>query len=134
MDDIESRRWRQIEELFHAVQELDAPERDRLLEQADPEVRREVESLLAQQSGDRILNHSAWDQALPSGLDATNAALSPGSQLGPYTIEVVLGEGGMGTVYKARDSRLGRLVAIKICKEQFSARFEKEARAISSLN
>ena len=57
-----------------------------------------------------------------------------GTQLGPYEIEGPLGAGGMGQVYKARDTRLGRAVAIKISSEQFTNRFEREARAISALN
>ncbi len=57
-----------------------------------------------------------------------------GSRLGPYQIEALLGAGGMGQVYRAADTRLDRKVAIKISTEQFSARFEREARAISALN
>jgi tetratricopeptide (TPR) repeat protein len=57
-----------------------------------------------------------------------------GASLGPYRIESKLGEGGMGEVFRAVDMRLGRAVAIKITSEQFSARFEREARAISSVN
>ena len=60
--------------------------------------------------------------------------LTSGTQLGPYEIEGPLGAGGMGQVYKARDTRLGRKVAIKISAEQFTNRFEREARAISALN
>lgn len=54
--------------------------------------------------------------------------------MGPYRIESILGMGGMGEVYRAVDTRLGRNVAIKVSHEQFGARFEREARAISSLN
>src|SRR6185312_10277891 len=54
--------------------------------------------------------------------------------LGPYRIESKLGEGGMGEVFRAIDTRLGRAVAIKTTQEQFSARFQREARAIASLN
>src|SRR5579863_784812 len=61
-------------------------------------------------------------------------ALTPGERLGPYQIIAPIGAGGMGEVYKARDTRLDRTVAIKIAKEQFTQRFEGEARAISSLN
>ena len=61
------------------------------------------------------------------------ANLAPGSELGPYRIEGLLGVGGMGRVYKARDSRLGRAVAIKVCAARFSDRFAKEAHAIASL-
>src|SRR6267143_4018168 len=66
--------------------------------------------------------------------------LAPGTQLGPYEITAPLGAGGMGEVYRARDTRLERTVAIKILPEQFSAdpvrkqRFEREAKTISSLN
>ena len=61
-------------------------------------------------------------------------ALSPGEKLGPYEIIAKIGAGGMGEVYRARDPRLGRDVAIKVSQEQFSERFEREARAIASLN
>ncbi|MEO8096973.1 MAG: protein kinase [Acidobacteriota bacterium] len=60
--------------------------------------------------------------------------LSAGTKLGPYEILAPIGAGGMGEVYRARDTRLDRLVAIKVSKEQFSKRFEREARAIASLN
>jgi eukaryotic-like serine/threonine-protein kinase len=54
------------------------------------------------------------------------------TRLGPYEIVALLGSGGMGEVYQARDTRLDRTVAIKICTGQFTERFEREARAISS--
>ena len=59
---------------------------------------------------------------------------SPGDRLGPYEILAPIGAGGMGEVYKARDTRLDRMVAIKLCAEQFSERFEREARAVAALN
>ena len=60
--------------------------------------------------------------------------LSPGDRLGPYEILAPLGAGGMGEVYKARDARLDRIVAIKTSKTEFSNRFEREARAVAALN
>jgi Tol biopolymer transport system component len=107
-------RWRRIEDLYQAAR---APgRRASVLAAADPELRREVEALLAQEG------------------DSTVTMLAAGAQLGPYVIEAPLGAGGMGQVFRARDTRLGRAVAIKVTHEQFSARFEREARAISALN
>src|SRR5881227_3791815 len=60
--------------------------------------------------------------------------LSAGTKLGPYEILAPIGEGGMGEVYKARDTRLERIVAIKVSKTEFSERFEREARVIATLN
>jgi eukaryotic-like serine/threonine-protein kinase len=60
--------------------------------------------------------------------------LAPGSKLGPYEILAPIGAGGMGEVWKARDTRLGRIVAIKKVKEQHSERFKQEARSIAALN
>jgi serine/threonine protein kinase len=61
-------------------------------------------------------------------------ALAAGFRLGPYEILAPIGAGGMGEVYKARDTRLGRDVALKISNEAFSERFEREARSIAALN
>lgn len=60
--------------------------------------------------------------------------LAIGDKLGPYQILARIGAGGMGQVYKARDSRLDRIVAVKVSSEQFSERFEREARVIAALN
>ena len=119
-------RLRQVEELYHAAREDRA-----VLDQADPELRREVESLLAQDPArEGMLDRPA------AGLldDSTVTTLAAGARLGPYKIEASIGAGGMGEVYRAIDTRLGRAVAIKTMHEKFSDRFEREARAISALN
>src|SRR5580698_8032126 len=59
---------------------------------------------------------------------------SPGTRVGPYEILASIGVGGMGEVWKARDTRLNRLVAIKQMKAEHTTRFEQEARAIAALN
>ena len=61
-------------------------------------------------------------------------SIAPGVRLGPYEVLSPLGAGGMGEVYKARDTRLGRDVAIKVSQDRFSERFEQEARAVGTLN
>jgi serine/threonine protein kinase len=69
-----------------------------------------------------------------AGVSGPDMALSPGIRLGPYEILAAVGTGGMGTVYRARDTRLQRLVAIKVSHERFSERFEREAQAVAALN
>src|ERR1700679_2793204 len=127
-------RFRQIEELYHAAREGTPGQRAALLAETDPELRREVELLLSQPSGGEFLDRPAIQNAPDLLEDATVTEISAGACLGPYRIESKLGEGGMGEVFRAIDTRLGRAVAVKTTHERFSARFEREARAISSLN
>jgi len=127
-------RFRQIEELYHAVREATADQRVALLAQTDPELRHELESLFAQRPCEEFLERPAVQNAPELLEDATVTTLAAGACLGPYRIVSKLGEGGMGEVYRAVDTRLGRAIAIKTTREQFSARFEREARAISALN
>src|SRR5215469_2298357 len=61
-------------------------------------------------------------------------SLDPGTCLGPYRILARIGAGGMGVVYRASDTRLGRIVAVKVANERFSERFDREARTIAALN
>jgi len=127
-------RFRRIAELYNAAREATPNERAALLAQTDPETRREVESLLSESSGAEFLDRPAMRNAPELLADATLTLLPSGACLGPYRIESKLGEGGMGEVFRAVDTRLGRAVAIKTAHAQFSARFEREARAISALN
>src|SRR5580658_7236304 len=127
-------RFRQIEELYHAAREGTAEQRAVLLAQSDPDLRREVELLLSRLSGGDFLDRPAIQNAPELLEDSTVTQLTAGICLGPYRIESKLGEGGMGEVFRAVDTRLDRAVAIKITHERFSALFDREARAISSLN
>src|SRR6266568_3980988 len=120
-------RFQQIKELYHAARERTAEERAALLAQTDPELRREVESLLARLPSGNFLDRPAIKNAPELLGDSTVTQLAVGASLGPYRIESKLGEGGMGQVFRAVDTRLGRAVAIKTTREQFSARFEREA-------
>jgi serine/threonine protein kinase len=124
-------RVRQIEVLYHAAREREPGERAAFLQEAGEELRHEVESLLAQDSLSGLLERPAWGFAGSALSDSVEARLAAGIQFGPYQILSLLGTGGMAQVYKARDTRLGRSVALKITSK---LRFEREARAASALN
>jgi serine/threonine protein kinase len=133
---MEPQRWQKIEQFYHLALQREAAEREGFLIdacQGDAELRREVESLL-EQSGSTaaLVDRTAW--AAVRDLASTQMTLKAREMLGPYEIVGLLGTGGMGEVYAAVDTRLGRKVAIKLCQERFSGRFEREARAISALN
>lgn len=127
-------RLQRIEELYQAVREKTAEQRAALLAGTDPELRREVESLLTERSGAEFLERPVIRNGSQLLKPSESTALTAGVCLGPYRIESKLGEGGMGEVFRGLDTRLDRAVAVKIMREQFSARFESEARAIAALN
>ena len=134
-------RWQQIERIYHAVSARPREERAPLLHRecaGDAELQAEVERMLAVESrGIGFLEAPAMDVAARALVEAT--PVRPGSRFGPYEIVALLGAGGMGEVYKARDTRLNRTVAIKVLPA-FGAddaerrrRFLQEARAASAL-
>src|SRR4051794_5025566 len=130
-------RLEEIEELYHSAREREPNQRTVFLAEAcrgDEELRREVESLLAQAGPGGIMEGPVSGLAAHLLVADHGARYPAGTLLGPYQVESTLGAGGMAQVFKARDTRLGRAVAVKIAHQQFSQRFEREARAISALN
>lgn len=129
-------RWTEIERLYHSARERAPEERRAFLETAcsgDEELLREVESLL--------LNDELATGFLESDEAAAHGpSVAAGEQIGPYVVLQFLRAGGMGEVYKARDTRLDRIVALKFLPRSFAAdpfaleRFQREARAASALN
>src|SRR5215472_2688043 len=133
---MDSERWRRVEQLYNSALERPTAERKDFLAKAcdlDADVQQQVEILLAQSGPtEDLVDKRAWQAATESIYSRTT--LEPRTHLGPYQIIALLGYGGMGSVYRAIDTRLDRAVAIKVCAEPFSAHFEREARAISALN
>jgi len=135
-------RWRRIEGLYHAAAARPPGERTAFLAEAcagDEGLRQEVEALLATPpTADGILAAPALAAAVTLVSDST--AVLTGQRIGVYQLRERIGAGGMGEVYRARDTRLGRDVAIKILPRAFTddadrlARFEREARVLAALN
>ena len=123
-------RWRQIEEAYHLALEYPPQKRGAFIAQAckgDEDLRKEIEDLVR------------WEESPGWGLPespvwAAGDPYAAGTRLGPYEIVEAIGAGGMGLVFRAIDTRLGRSVAIKTSKGPFSDRFGREARTIASLN
>jgi len=135
-------RWREVDQLLEAAIEHEPGERPAFLDKAcagDDSLRREVESLLAahEQAGSFIEEQPAAAASLVIDHDARAII---GRTLDHYEIRALLGSGGMGEVYRAKDIRLGRDVALKILPQHLSRsrdslrRFAREARAASRLN
>ena len=137
----EAERFKTLERLYHEAAERPRAEQAAFLEAAcagDDALRHDVESLLAQE-GARFLEEPALDLAARElAQDATRSRI--GSRLGAYEILSLLGAGGMGEVYRARDTTLGREVAVKLLPRELAAdparrsRLEREARLLASLN
>ena len=135
-------RWKYLQQIFHAAIALPSHQRSAYLTDAcngDLSLRAEVESLLkSHEKTDNFVDAPAYQAAAEMLIDGVD--LKAGSPVGHYRILSLLGEGGMGKVYLAEDTKLHRKVSLKFLSTNFSEdhermrRFEQEARAISALN
>jgi len=141
--DFPSDRWQQIERLYNGALARGATEREAFLAQAcgnDEALRQEVRSLLGyERAADRFLERPALAEAARSLARDARPALT-GRRISGYDVVALIGAGGMGEVYRARDRRLGRDVALKVLEPSVAAdpeyrrRFEHEAQSASALN
>jgi len=139
---MKTERWRQIEQLYHAARECEPGERAHFLLKAcaDKEVRDEVESLLGCEAQAEGFLEAPALEVTAEALAEGRARSMSGRVLGHYQIIAFLGAGGMGEVYRARDSRIGRDVAVKVMPPGIATNperlrlFEQEARAAGALN
>ncbi len=134
--------WEQVEELYHAALNLPPEERAQLLQAVVPEIRAEVESLLAtaEQTGG-FIDTPAYEAAAPELVSALEQPqLAEETIIGHFRLFRLLGKGGMGEVYLAQDLNLERQVALKFLPAESTAnpdslrRFTQEAKAASALN
>jgi Tol biopolymer transport system component/predicted Ser/Thr protein kinase len=140
---VDAELWRQVDELLDAALELPGPEREQFVARAaagNDLLREEVLSLLrAQSRASRFMERSAMRVAAEAVARDARESLA-GKEFGGYAVERLLGAGGMGEVYLARESKLGRRVALKVLPRHFlsdaerAERFKREARALSALN
>ena len=136
-------RWQRLQELYHTARTCPEDTRAAFLNTGcagDEALRSEVESLLAQPISDEAFLDVSAIAVAAQMVSHPEASLLTSRRIGAYQIQTLLGVGGMGEVYRARDTRLGRDVAIKILSRTFTsdperrARFEREARMLASLN